>query len=217
VQLKLPFAGILIGPPGAGKTNLIIQLIKHIAVFNKIVLMAKELDQPLYRDLLIPACRELEKKTGDRILLASSDLKDLPAPEDFDKKDNNLLIVDDMICEKPKDLVPVEAMWMRGRHKNITRIFCGQSYFETPINIRKYSQIICIKALSDVSDLKNILRHYAISMPIEKAMKLYEDAVDSSSDGDPLNHWLTLDLTNTNPNLRWRKRWTGYTLVEKKK
>lgn len=59
IQMKLPFRALVLGPSGSGKTNIVMNLIKNINVFDQIVLLAKNLDEPLYKHL-ITTCRAIQ-------------------------------------------------------------------------------------------------------------------------------------------------------------
>ena len=116
LNIKLPFRMLLCGPSGSGKTNILMGLIKQIGIFDKIILLAKHLDEPLYQHL-INTYRKIEKKLKVEMILAIDDIKDMPTVADCNEKENTLLIVDDMICENKKDLAKIESFWIAGRKK----------------------------------------------------------------------------------------------------
>ena len=96
INIPLPFRLLTIGSSGAGKSNIILNLIRHIAVFDRIILLAKDLSEELYVHL-IETIRTIEKKHKIEMLLAIDNIDDLPEVNDMDKKYQTLLIVDDMI------------------------------------------------------------------------------------------------------------------------
>src|SRR4051812_32539706 len=76
LRLKLPLRALIVGPSGSGKTNITMNLLKLIGIWDKVVLLAKNLDEPLYKHL-IEAYRKVEKKHKVQILLAITNIKDL--------------------------------------------------------------------------------------------------------------------------------------------
>ena len=102
LKIKLPFRMIIGGPSGSGKT-ILLNLMKLIGIFDKVILLAKHLDEPLYKHLQ-DTYRKIEKSSKINIILAIRTAKDLPLVEDCNVKENTLLIVDDMICEDKKEL-----------------------------------------------------------------------------------------------------------------
>lgn len=199
INIKLPARILSLGPSGSGKTNGILNIIKFIGIFDQIVLLAKNLEEPLYKHL-IDVYRKLEKKYKTKILLAITDINDLPPINQFDPKQNSLLIVDDMICENPKLLAKVEEFWIRGRKAGITMIFLSQSYFQTPKNIRKNSNYVIIKKIGNPKDIGRILSEY--SLGVDK--KQLEGAYHAAIDGDFTSFFL-IDLVTNKDELKFRK------------
>jgi DNA helicase HerA-like ATPase len=204
INIDLPARILLLGPSGSGKSNLVLQLIKSINKFDKIVLIAKCLDEPLYVHL-IDTFRRIEKETKSRILLASSSLADIPALEDFNPNENNLLIVDDFICDSAKELKPVEECWVRGRKRGVTMMFLSQSYFATPKKIRQNSNYIIIKRLYNIPDLKRILKEYSISAGVDEIKKMYEAAVAGG-----FTNFFMIDSTTNVEALKFRKNFAPF-------
>src|SRR6185437_4830671 len=97
LNMTLPFRCLMCAPSGAGKTNLLRHIIDEIGIWDRIILWAKDLEEPLYKDL-IERCRKAEKKFKVQIMLAITEGKDLPdLDKDIDKKHNTVLICDDLI------------------------------------------------------------------------------------------------------------------------
>jgi hypothetical protein len=187
LHIKLPMRALIVGPSGSGKTNITMNLIKLINVgWDKIVLLAKDLEEALYQHL-IDTCRKVEKKHKIQMLLAISNIKDLPELADFNPKENTLLICDDFICDKAKDLAKLEEIFIRGRKRGVSPVFLSQSYFATPMMIRKNVTYIFIKQLAGMKDLKRILAEYqGVGVTAEQLLRMYEHAVQ----GDFRNFFL---------------------------
>jgi hypothetical protein len=199
IGIKLPARMLICGPSGSMKTNLVLNLMKMIGTFDKIVLLAKQLDQPLYKHL-IEVYRKLEKKHKIQMLLAIDKIEDLPALTDFNPKENSFLIVDDFICESPKVLKQIEEYWVRGRHQGISMAFLTQSYFDTPKNIRKNSNYVMIKKVGNPKDLGRILREFTLGVTEPELKSLYMRAL---SDGKQTSFFM-IDVDNFDPHMRFR-------------
>ena len=61
-------------------------------------------------------------------------MQNTPDLDKFDKKENHLVIWDDLVLEK--NLKPVEEYYIRARKLNCSVIFLSQSYFQIPKIIR---------------------------------------------------------------------------------
>lgn len=173
VHINLPFRMLIIGSAGSFKTNTLLYLISSINAFNKIYIFAKELDQPLYR-YLIDRLTQAEKDNGEKIVFASSDLKELP--EEFDKNNTNLCIFDDMVNADKKTYAKIADVFCKGRHQNASVIFISQSYFAIPKIIRQNVSYIILKKIESTRDLKMILKEHTLSTSLDKMMKMYKYA-----------------------------------------
>lgn len=198
VQIKLPFRMCLVGASGSGKTNAVINLFNQINHFDKVLLFAKDIEESLYANF-IDLMRKVEKETGAQILTVSSKIEDLPKTETINKKNNTLLIVDDMITEKSKMLATVAEYWIRGRKKNVSCLFLSQSYFEIPTLIRKNSSYFLFTKITTDRDLHMILKDFQLGVSAEEISRLYQEA---TSAGFP--NFFLIDLGN-DPALRFRK------------
>jgi hypothetical protein len=205
VEVKLPARILGVGPTGSGKTNVILNLIKYISIWDKICLLTKNPDEELYTHL-IETCRALEKKHKTKMLLVISSIKDLPAVSDFNPKENSFLLVDDMICEKKADLKKIEEFWIRGRKQGVTMAFLTQGYYETPIMIRKNSNYIIIKKLNSQNDLKRILKEYQLGISVDELQAMYHHCVDTPSDAPQNTRFFMIDLNTPDQHMRFRDK-----------
>lgn len=200
INIKLPFRMMLVGPSGSGKTNILLNLIKMIGIFDRIVLLAKDLTEPLYQHL-ITTYDKIEKKYKIKMFLAIDSINDLPSPEDFDQKLNNLVICDDLICESQKDLKKVGAFWTWARKREVSMVFISQSYFMIPKVIRQNSTYVVIKKVSTPKDLKSMLKEHALGgANIDQLTAMYNHALQ----GDAHTSFFMIDTLTSNPGLRFR-------------
>ena len=204
LKIDLPFRALVIGPSGSGKNVALHNLIKAINNWDTVCVIAKQLNQPLLNELK-ERCLAAEKKHKTRIWMGSEDLAHLPSLDDYDPTQNNLVIIDDMICESEKALRPVEEYFIRCRHKNVSIAFLTQDYFPTPKKIRRNADLIIIKKLRSLTDLQRICKEYSLEAPMAKVKAMYEASVKPIS-GDPVMHWFTIDPANADENYQYRNR-----------
>ena len=201
MNIKLPSRFLVVGPSGTGKTNGVVGFIKGVGNFTKIVLLAKNLDEPLYKHL-IDSYRKVEKKLKIQILLAIDDINDLPSINDFDPKESSFFICDDFICDSAKDLARVEEFYIRGRKNGISMAFLTQSFFDTPKKIRKNTNYVMIKKMGGAKDIKRLLAEYQLGITPQELEQKYDDAVA----GDFVNFFL-IDHQAKTPELKFRKNY----------
>jgi DNA helicase HerA-like ATPase len=200
LNIKLPFRMLVQGPSGSGKTNALLNLIKHVGIFDKIILLAKHLDEPLYKHL-IDTYAKIEKKLKVQMMLAISTAKDMPEVEDCNEKENTLLIVDDMICEDKKELAKIGKFWTQARKKGVSMVFISQSYYAVPKIIRQNTQHILIKKIDTPKDLRAILAESSLGIDQNELLRLYQHAL---SQGDPHTAFFMIDTATPKKSLRFR-------------
>lgn len=208
VQIKVPFRMCVIGATGSGKTNAVVDLIKKINAFDKIILIAKDLEEPIYAQF-IDHMRKAEKDSHTEILTIGTKLEDLPKLDTIPTKTKTttLLIVDDMITEANRVQSGFAEYWIRGRKKKVSSIYLSQSYFKIPKLIRENSNYIILTKITTNRDLRMILKEYKLGITEEEMERLYEE---STKDGFP-NYFL-IDLQagtgDATKELRFRKYFT---------
>src|SRR5208282_2396216 len=202
VRIKLDFRMLIIGATGSGKTNLFLNIFSKISAWDKIVLIAKNIEEPLYQ-YFIDQIRDVEEETGMQILTVGTSIDDIPLVDSFKKTDSNLLIIDDMISEKQSKLENIKAIFVRGRKQHLSTIFISQSYFKIPLMIRQNSDYIVLKKIASVRDLTRIASEFTLDKPVEEIIKMYKDV---SKGG--LTSFFMIDLEASDPHWRFRD---GYT------
>lgn len=203
LQIKLPFRMVITGASGSGKTNALSNIITKINAFDKIMIWAKDTEEPLYASF-IDDVRTYEKTHGASILTVSNTISDLPSVDSMNKDNNTLLIIDDMVTEKDKNLSKVSEYFIRGRKKNVSPIFLTQSYFDTPTLIRKQSSYFIFTKISGERDLNLILKDFRLGISEEQIMKLYTEATKG---GFP--NFFMIDLQTNDKDLRFRRNFKG--------
>lgn len=208
LRIPLPHRAIIQGPSGSMKTNLAMNLIFLIGKFDKIIVCAQDIEEPLYKALQ-KRMEKIEQKCKTRILLMINDLKDLPDLDAFNPKENTLVIFDDWAATSQKEQIPIGTLFLRGRKKGITSWYLSQGYFNCPQLVRKNSDFVFIKKQGNPQDFKRIAREYAMGIDAKEMEKLYHYAVDD----DDKNFFL-IDRFSKDPDYRFRKNFAPIDLAD---
>ena len=132
---------LICGNSGCGKTNLLYHmLVKPLLYYDEIYLYARNLHQDKYQKL-IQKMKELSSKTGYEILNVSNG-EIIPVTELEYEDNQKLVIFDDYVCDKNQTKLIDYSM--QGRHKNCSVIYLSQSFFKTPLEIRKGCTHYCL-------------------------------------------------------------------------
>ena len=184
------------------KTNAAVNLIIDCNAFEKIYIYAKQLDQPLY-NYLIKKIEKVEAKLKKKIISYSSEVKEIPSPDIFDKRTQNLIIIDDMIMEK--NLKNVEELYVRSRNRNCSVIFLAQAYYPIPKNIRMNTGYLILRGMDSKKDFKMVASNFALDKSPDELYKMYQKATE-----EPMQ-WFMIDLITTDPKMRYR---VGYNAID---
>ena len=179
--IKIPFMGLVVAGTGAGKSNLVMNLIDKfhgLATFpGGIWILTKNRDEPLYNALTeaIPeiVIREVRSEKT-RVGWTLTNLPDLD--EEFKVSEASLIIFDDLVAEKEQALVKIEQFYIRARKKGCSCLFLSQSYFKTPVTIRLNLHYLFLLKLSTDRDLKMILNEYTIGVYRSVLLAMYQFA-----------------------------------------
>jgi len=174
----LPFRMLIIGPSGSMKTNCALNVIKSLnGFFVDVSIITKNSQEPLYQ--------YLKTRLKDQCFLYDG-IENTPAVDSFDKQDRHLIIFDDMVNEKYQNAI-IEY-FIRARKQNCSTIYISQSFYQTPIMIRKNIGYLIIKKMSSTQDLKRIVNETSMSITTDFLLQLYKDAVKNQA------NWLLCDL-----------------------
>lgn len=169
-RISLPFRMCVSAPSGSGKTNFVLNLIKKMSegegTFKDITIVTKNKDEPLYN--------YLHKKAPEIVI--KEGMSGLPILDKMEKKENHLVIIDDLLLEK--DLTPIVTYYIRCRKLNCSIAFLSQSYFDIPSLIRKNCSYMVFLKIGGVREVKDILRNFGLGVSKEQLMNMYEYATD---------------------------------------
>lgn len=170
-RFKLPFRACVVAPSGSGKTNWLINFI-HLCcqggtgTFADITIITRNKDESLYNYLAT-------KSDQIRIL---EGLSNLPPLDRFDKKEQHLCVLDDLVLSK--DLSAVENYYIRARKLSVSVIFISQSFFAIPKIIRNNCSYLILLKLSGHREVNMILKEAGLGLTKEQLLRMYERATD---------------------------------------
>lgn len=172
-MLQHPFRCAVIGASGSMKTNTVLNIIREAHCWEKIYLIAKDLEEPLYK-YFINSIRNMEKKLGIDMLTCSSDIKDVPDLSALDRVEQTLVICDDLLGENLKKAKNIEEIMIRGRKVNCSIFFISQTFYDIPKKWRLQCNYYILKSISDEGDIKGILRGKKLGRTVNEIFKMYE-------------------------------------------
>ena len=187
--IKIPFRLLIIGGSGAGKTQTFLNILHNFGdTFQNIYIITKNKDEPLYN--------YLEDKLGNKGLEILEGINNAPDLDGFDKEEQTLIVMDDLVLEKNQK--QLEQYFIRARKLNCSLIYISQSYYAVPQLIRQNLTYLVIKKLNTLNDLFRIMREYSLGVDKKELKDIYETATDTKQD------FLLVDL-EADPKNRFRK------------
>ena len=182
-----PFRILIAGCSGSGKSNILLNLIYEKLQFDRLYFCAKDLTEQSYEKLMKQYTKydgikktELRKKyrqlIGDYEMFAKDAYfyncqEDMVCVDDLDKTKTNLVVFDDCITDKNQD--KITEFFIRGRKKNAHVIYLSQSYYATPITIRRNCNVFIFCSIRK-RDIGIILREIDGNFPQKLKLKPYD-------------------------------------------
>ena len=152
-----PFRMLICGPSGAGKTNLLTNiLLKPLIQYDTIYLYAKFLEQPKYQ-YLRDRLKEVSRIVGYDVMECSND--EVLALDELPSGNQKLVVFDDFLCEKQNRLIDY---FIRGRNKNCSNIYLSQSFYKTPKDIRLNCSHFCFFDAQDTKEASAITKQLGV-------------------------------------------------------
>lgn len=172
---------LLCGGTGSGKSNslmsyLLLTSFPKDGTFKKIFMCVKKLESFNYT---------LKEKLGDDIQFYLTVEEFPPVSEfpDLGKHNDNqwLIIFDDCITDgsNKKLQKKIDDYFIYGRSKGCTVCYLSQSYYQTPILVRRQLSFLLLCSINSNKELKMILKDYAIrDLEWKTLEKIYRYAKD---------------------------------------
>jgi uncharacterized membrane protein YsdA (DUF1294 family) len=196
-QITVPSRMGVIAASGGGKTQFLLNFVaKSSDTFGKIIVVYKA-SEPLYE--------YLRDKIGSKNIDFYTSLAQLPAPNNLDMGDKQVLLVfDDQ--NAVKDQSKIEEYFLRGRKVagGITCLYLAQNYFSIPTLVRRQFNYVIILKMSGSKDLKQIIQNYSLGLDANEIIALYKDATKERF------HFLKIDTETRSENKRFSKDFTGF-------
>jgi hypothetical protein len=163
----LPNSMILaIGGTGTGKTNALMSFLayKNESFYKIILYTGSTGEEPLYQ--------YLQKKIPE--LEIYNNIKDVPSLMEFDddeKDKEKLIIFDDFINLKAKDLIKIQEYLTAGRKFGFTVFLLAQNYVSVPKTITRNINYFIIFKLNDTVSINNIIKNHNLDDVDPKTFK----------------------------------------------
>lgn len=181
-----------IGGTGSGKSNALVNFLslKNDAFHKIVIFSGSTTDEPLY-SFLQNKIPELEMY---------NDINELPSLETYDDDDKGhekLIVFDDFINLKKKEMTKINEFLTSGRKFGFTCFVMGQNYTSIPKIITRNSHYFIVFRLGDNTSINNIIRnHNTTDIKKDDFKKEYLKATENKGD------FFLIDLKNPNKPLR---------------
>lgn len=193
------FRLLISGQTGCGKTNLLVNLIRHYLSYHKLYIFAKDISESKYEDLK-EFFEEVDNKLSEKYdikhntAIFSSETIEL---DSLDSEYQNLVIFDDFVTDKDQHLI--EEYFSRGRKKNCSIIYISQSYFKTPKFIRLQCDYYIFFNINSKMEIRDIVKDKALGID----SKLFENYLLQAT--DEKYSFFLIDLKTKERSLKFRK------------
>ena len=178
---------IILGSSGSGKTNILTYMLNYFTnTYNNIYIIAKSLNEPLYK--------YIKHKLKDNVEMfeGMDELNSWDLNTKFKDKGQSLIIFDDLVLEKNQE--KIEQLYIRGRKLGggCTIVYLTQSYYNTPSILRKNMTHLILRKVPNTQNLNMILKDISMGISKEELQALYTKCVSEDIIG-----FLTIHLTKT--------------------
>ena len=191
--IKHPARILIEGPTGAGKTNMLLNIINQMDCFDRVMVFCKMDDEPLYDWL---------KDHFHGEVLVSSDMTRLPDLDEMDDKKQTMMVFDDVICMSKKIKDRINEYFIAMRKKNCSGAYLSQSHYATPKLIRLQADYVFILKSNSTKDFRLIASEYSQGLTAAEVEELYEDARAKKS-------FFWINLAAPDPATRFRHGFAG--------
>lgn len=188
----------LIGGSGVGKTNLLLEFLhRKDGAFYEIIIFTSNPDEPLLRQLK-------EDIEGVKIYSNIADVPDLKSFNAKDAKREKLIVFDDFITLKNKDMKKIEEYAIASRKFGFTSLYMLQNYTSCPKLIMRQIEYFIVFRLNDTVTINNIIKNHNIDqIPKDTFMNMYLTATSKP------RQFFLLDVKNPDTKYRYRTNFTS--------
>jgi hypothetical protein len=168
-KLKIPMRMCIVAPSGSGKTNYLVNLLHLFSqgkgTFSTIHIITRNKDEPLYKWL---------EQISEGQIIISEGIHTIPDLDKFDKKENHLVVFDDLVLSK--DQSKIEQYYIRARKLSCSVIYLSQSYYRIPKMIRSNCSYLVLLKLSGQREVNMILSECSLGLTKDQLLKMYKHA-----------------------------------------
>ncbi len=195
----------VVGPTGSGKSNFLLEFLhlKNDSFYEITVFIGSTADEKLYNFL---------KETMPDINFID-DVSQLPNLDDYkedDKSIEKLIVFDDIINLKKKELIELQKWFNSSRKYGFTAIVMVQNYTDEPIQMRRNTMIWILFKLRDINQVKQVLKnHNTNGDDPETVERAYQYATENKG------QFFKINLLN-NSSERYSKNFNQWLPVSKK-
>lgn len=176
-----PWKCLVTGPPGVGKSNIVINMVAHAyPMFKRVILVHPDDDSHEY-DRLDPG---LER------------VKDVPDWRSFKGQEKTCIIIEEMsyINIKKDGLANLERLFAyTASHHNISIVMTAQNFGRIPIDVRRMMNIFVVAKGVDMRQTQDMSQK--IGFEPDVVMKLLAQLRDVDKAGNPVHDFLWIDRT----------------------
>jgi hypothetical protein len=186
---------LCIGGTGSGKSTALLNFIHLKPHFFRILIYAPSTD-PLY-ELLKERIPDVE---------IYNDINEFPDLTEIDADElEKLVVFDDFINLKSKEMRKINNFLIAGRKKHISVFLMAQNYTSVPKLITRNINYFIIFKLNDNVSIRNIVKNHNISeMSLDEIKKIYHHCTEK-----PKNFFM-IDLKTGDGLKKFRHNFTGY-------
>ena len=154
----------MVGASGAGKTNLLINLLqsKQLGPWIKVYIYARNLEDPAYEKLqrCIDHASLISGESLQDIVTFESDPDLIPPVDSLDRNVYNICVFDDMITADKHTQARIADYFIRGRKRNATVFYLSQSFFDMMKLIRRQCNVFIFFKTYDDREINEIYKSY---------------------------------------------------------
>ena len=154
------FRMLITAPSGAGKSNLLVDMLLRLLYFDKIFLYSKNPHQSKYQHLF-KIFNDISKETGYPVLETSNE--GIMPLDTLSNEGQKIVIFDDYLNTGKKNDDEIRNYFTNSRNKNCSCIYLNQSYYNTDKTIRLNSTHHCIFEFPSNNEQSMICRELGIN------------------------------------------------------
>jgi hypothetical protein len=190
-KINIPFRMLIVAYSGGGKTNFLMNLLQQFdETFNKILLVTRNADEPLYNWMRTKIDKDMLEITE-----GLDDFNEMNFDKKYAKNQQVLVIFDDIVMEKNQRQISKLFLNARKLAGGISIIYLAQSYYDVPKFIRSNITYIVLKKLNGVRGINMLLRDYNICEP-HQLINMYKTvmAYRKNSSDKGLTNMILIDI-----------------------